>query len=72
MVESGLVNGKDSDSISGTSSRLDYSSNRRGSMKEMFSRMQSKRASPSTVVLCVKDPLVVRSSCRADSLLSPN
>ena len=38
----------------------------------MFSRIRSRRASPSSVVLCVNEPPPVMSSCRADSLLCPN
>ena len=38
----------------------------------MFSRMRSRRASPSSVVLRVNEPPAVMSSCRADSLLSPS
>jgi hypothetical protein len=52
--------------------RLDGSSMGRVSVKEVFSRMQSRSATPSAVVLCVKDPPAVISSCRVDSLLSPN
>ena len=44
------------DSTSRTSSRLDRLSTGRGSMEEVFSRMQSRRAAPSAVVLCAKDP----------------
>jgi hypothetical protein len=38
----------------------------------VFFRMRSRSASPSAVVLWVNKPLVAISSCRADSLLSPN
>jgi hypothetical protein len=38
----------------------------------VFSRMLSRRASPSTVVLWVNEPLAAISSYRVDSLLSPN
>jgi hypothetical protein len=41
-------------------------------VKEVFSRIRSRRASPLVVVLCVKDPPAAITSCRADSLLSPN
>ena len=41
-------------------------------MKDVFSRIRSKRASPSAVVLWVNDPPAKMSSYRADSLLSPN
>ena len=34
--------------------------------------MRSRRASPSAMVLWVNEPLTTISSCRADSLLSPN
>jgi len=71
VVESGLVNGKDSDSISGTSSQLEGSTNGRVSVKEVFSRIRSRRACPSEVVLHMNDPPAVISSCCADSLLSP-
>ena len=71
MVESGLVNGKDSDSISGTSSQLEGSTNGKVSVKEGVSRIRSRRAYPSEVVLHMNDPPAVISSCWADSLLSP-
>ena len=38
----------------------------------VFSRIQSRRASPSTMVLWVKEPSAAISSYRADSLLRPN
>ena len=44
----------------------------RGSSGGVFSRMWSMRASPSAMVLWVKEPPIAMSSCRADSLLSPN
>ena len=47
-------------------------STRRGSSGGVFSGMRSRRASPSDVVLWVNEPLAAISSCRADSLLSPN
>jgi hypothetical protein len=47
-------------------------STRRGSSGGVFFRMRSRSASPSAVVLWVNKPLVAISSCRADSLLSPN
>ena len=56
----------------GTSSWPEDPPTRRVSVKDVFSRICSKRASPSVVVLCVNDPPVVLSSCRADSLISPN
>jgi hypothetical protein len=40
-------------------------------VKEVFSIIRSRRASPSEVVLHMNDPPVVISSCWADSLLSP-
>jgi hypothetical protein len=55
-----------------TSSWLGSGSTRRGSSGGVFSRMQSRRASPSDVVFCVNEPPIAISSCRADSLLSPN
>ena len=60
------------ESTNGTSSWLEDPAAERVSMKDVFSRIRSKRASPSAVVLCVNDPPAVISSCRADSLLSPN
>jgi hypothetical protein len=47
-------------------------STRRGSSGGVFSRMRSRRASHSTVVLWVNEPPAAMSSYRADSLLSPN
>jgi hypothetical protein len=41
-------------------------------VKEVFSRIRSRSASPSVVVLCANHPPAVISKCRADSLLSPN
>jgi hypothetical protein len=38
----------------------------------VFSRMRSRRASPSAVVLWVNEPTAAMSSCRADSMVSPN
>ena len=55
-----------------TSSWLGSGSTRRGSSGGVFSRMWSRRASPSAVVLWVNEPLAAMSSCRVDSLLSPN
>ena len=60
------------ESTNGISSWLEDCDAGRVSVKDMFSRIQSKRASPSAMVLCVNDPPAVISSCRADSLLSPN
>ena len=71
MVESGLFKGEDANSISGTSSQLEGSTNGRVSVKEVFSRIRSRRAYPSEVVLHMNDPPAVISSCWADSLLSP-
>ena len=62
----------DVESTNGTSSWLKDSADGRISVKDVFSRIRSKRASPSAVVLCVNDPPAEMSSCRADSLLSPN
>ena len=42
------------------------------SVKDVFSRIRSRRTSPSAVVLWVNDPPAEMSSCRADSFLSPN
>ena len=72
VVESRWFRVKIADSISGASSWLEGSSNGRASVKEVFSRIRSRRASASEVVLCMNDPPAVTSSCRADSLLSPN
>ena len=47
-------------------------STQRGSSRGVFSRMRSRRASPSAVVLWLNKPPAAISSCRADSLLSPN
>ena len=55
-----------------TSSWLNIGSTRRGSKGGVFFRMQSRRASPSSVALWVNEPLAVLSSCRADSLLRPS
>jgi hypothetical protein len=62
----------DVESTNGTSSWLENSAAERVFMKDVFSRIRSKRASPSVVVLWVNDPPAEMSSCRADSLLSPN
>ena len=63
---------RDVESTNGTSSRLEDPATGRVSVKDVFSRIRSKRASPSAVVLCVNDPPAEMSSCRAESLLSPN
>ena len=55
-----------------TSSWLNISSTWRGTKGGVFSKMRSRRASPSSMVLCVNEPPAVMSSCRADSLLNPN
>ena len=47
-------------------------STRRGSSGGVFSRIWSRRASPSAVVLWVNEPSAAISSYRVDSLLSPN
>jgi hypothetical protein len=54
-----------------TFSWLDIDSTRSGS-RGVFSKMCSRRASPSSVVLCVNNPLAVMSSYSVDTLLSPN
>ena len=70
--ESWLFAERVGDSSCGGSSGLDSSSTGRGSMKKVFSEIWSNKAYPSEVVLNAKDPPVEMSSCRADSLLSPN
>ena len=55
-----------------TSSWLDLGSTQRGSRGGVFSRMWSKRASPSVVVLWVNEPPAVISSYIVDSLLRPS
>ena len=60
------------ESTNGTSSWLEDSASGRVSVKDVFSRIRSRRVSPLAVVLWVNDPLVEMSSYRADSLLSPN
>ena len=52
-----------------TSSWLDSGSARRGLLESEFSRLWSRSASPSAKVLWSKDPPVMISSYRADSLL---
>ena len=59
------------ESTNGTSSWLEGSATGRVSVKDVFSRIRSRRTSPSDVVLWVNDPPAEMSSCRADSLLSP-
>ena len=53
-----------------TSSWLKDSTAGRVFEKDMFSRIRSRRASPSAVVLWVNEPPAEMSSYRADSLLS--
>jgi len=60
------------ESTNGTSSWLEDSIAARVSVKDVFSRIRSRIASPSAVVLCVNDPPAEMSSCRVDSLLNPN
>ena len=55
-----------------TPSWFSSGSTRRGSSGGVFSRMQSRKASPSAVVLWVNQPPSAISSYRADSLLRPN
>ena len=55
-----------------TSSRIEDSAAGRVSVKDVFSRIRSRRASPSAVVLWVNNPPAEMSSCRVDSLLRPN
>ena len=55
------------ESTNGTSSWLEDSAVGRVSVKDVSSRIRSKRASPSVVVLWVNDPPTEMSSCRADS-----
>ena len=62
----------DVESTSKTSSWLEDPAAERVSVKDVFSRIRSKRASPSVVVLCVNDRPAVISSYREYSLLSPN
>ena len=62
----------DVESTSKTSSWLEDPAAGRVSVKDVFSRIRSKRASASALVLCLNDPHAVISSCRADFLLSPN
>jgi hypothetical protein len=66
MDGTGLASAKE------TSSWFSSGSTQRGSSGGVFSRMRSSRASPSTMVLWVNEPPVAISSCRVDSLLSPN
>ena len=55
-----------------TSSWFSSGSTWRGSSGGVFSRMRSRRASPSAVVLWVNEAPAAISSYRVDSLLSPN
>ena len=52
----------DVESTYGTSSWLEDPAVKRVSVKNVFSRIRSKRASPSAVVLCVNDPPAEMSS----------
>jgi len=60
------------ESKNGTSSWLEDSTDGRVSVKDVFSRIRYRRASPSAMVLWVNEPPAEMSSYRADSLLSPN
>ena len=60
------------ESTNETSSWLEDSAAGRVYVKDVFSRIRSRRASTSAVILWVNDPPAEMSSCRADSLLSPN
>jgi hypothetical protein len=55
-----------------TSSWFGLGSTQMGSSGGEFSRMRSRRVSPSAVVLWANDPPAAISSCRAASLLRPN
>ena len=55
-----------------TSACLGSGSTQRGSSGGVFSRMWSRRASPSAMVLWVNEPPTAISSYRTDSMLSPN
>ena len=55
------------ESTNRTSSWLEDSAVGRVSVKDVSSRIRSRRASPSVVVLWVNDPPAEMSSCRADS-----
>jgi len=70
--ESGWIIRDCVDSTTGSSTWLEGLTTGRGSAKEVFSRMRSKRAIPSEVVLYANDPPAVVSSCRTISLFSPN
>ena len=72
MVGSTGSDGGFVESTNGTSSWLEDSTAGRVSVKDVFSRIRSRRASPSAVVLWVNDPPAEMSSCIADSLVSPN
>ena len=72
MVGSTGCKGGFVESTNGTSSLLEVSTVGRVSVKDVFSRIRSRRASPSAVVLWVNEPPAEMTSCRADSLLSPN
>ena len=72
MVGSMWVGDGDVETTNETSSWLEDSTDGRVLVKDVFSRIRSKRASPSALVLCLNDPHAVISSCREDFLLSPN
>ena len=72
MVGSTGSDGGFVESTNRTSSWLEDSAAGSISVKDVFSRIRSRRASPSAMVLWVNDPPAEMSSCRADSLLSPN
>ena len=60
------------ESTNGTSTWLEDSAAGRVSVKDVFSRIRSRRASPSAVVLWVNKPPAEMPSCMVDSLLIPN
>jgi hypothetical protein len=72
VVGSMWVGDGDAETTNRTSLWLEDSADGRVSVKDVFSRIRSKRASPSALVLCLNDPPAVISSYRADFLLSPN
>ena len=67
-----FMGSKGSTSAEDTFSCFSSGSTRRGSNGGVFSRMRSRWASPSVVVLWVNEPPIAISSYRANSLLSPN
>ena len=73
----GLGEGLSNDAMGSSSTEetclwFSLGSTQRGSSGGVFSRMRSRRASPSAVVLWVNEPSAAMSRCRVDSLLSPN